>query len=121
MDLGDALGRELAAAAVVGEVQLDLEAELGQACVAWDARGGAVRVGVGGDADLLARARGVMEGIAPLGRVQEYVVIRPSSALAQQHEEVHVLVGERVVVDGMKRGHRGGPLDRGRWPMENGT
>lgn len=131
MDLGDVLGRELAAAAVVGEVQLDVKAELGQACVAEDARGDAVHVEVGGGADLLARAPGVMKGFDHLGQVQEFVVlggldllqvlIRPSSALAQQHEEVDVLVGERVVVDGMKRGHRGGPLDRGRWSVENGA
>ncbi|KIF04505.1 hypothetical protein PL81_18445 [Streptomyces sp. RSD-27] len=76
MDLGDVFGRELVAAAVVGKGRLDVEAELGQACGAEDARGGAVHV----------------DSIS-----------------------FDALVGERVIVDGMKRGHGGGPLDRGRW------
>ncbi|MFJ2822411.1 hypothetical protein ACIO7M_15010 [Streptomyces toxytricini] len=44
MDFGEFLGRELVAAAVVGQVPLDVEAEPGQPCVAEGARGGAVDV-----------------------------------------------------------------------------
>jgi hypothetical protein len=95
MDLGDVLARELVAAAVVGQVPLDVEAELGQPCVA------------AGRQRRCRRCRLVLL----------QVLIRPSCALTQQREEVDVLVGERVVVGGMKRGHGGGPLDgvAGRW------
>lgn len=118
MDLGDVLARELVTAAVVGQVQLDVEAELGQTGVAEDPGGDAVHVEVGGNGDLLARCPSVRKGLDHLGQIQEFVVlggldlgqvlIRPPPALAQQLEEVSVLGGERTVVDDMECGHGGG-------------
>ncbi|MGX1899669.1 hypothetical protein ACWIHQ_40380 [Streptomyces anulatus] len=48
------------------------------------------------------------------------VLIRPPPALAQQLEEVGVLVGERMVVDGVEHGH-GGPFDLRCWSAGNGV
>jgi hypothetical protein len=114
-DLGDVLGGEVVPAAVVGQVQLDVEAELGQPSVAEHPRRYAVHVEARGDGDLLPGGAGVLERVDHLGQAQQLVVlgrldgpevlVGPPAALAHQSEKIDVLVDERMVLDGLERGH----------------
>ncbi|MFJ5071685.1 hypothetical protein ACIQC7_35245 [Kitasatospora sp. NPDC088556] len=72
-----------------------------------------------------------MKGFDHLGQAQELVVlggldllqvpIRPPPAPAQQLEEIGVLVGERMVVDGVEHGHGGDLSIRVCWSVANGV